>query len=223
MRVGSRVGQLTVEQAMKATLELWAPEYIVAAARRYAEEEALDMTGAELEEALAKAEFPFRPRGVTVAKDFEDWPVEALPHIQIISPSWAVAGGSHDGRTLKYQLQVACLVGAQTSDDTRFLRACYEDAIIGICEQQQSLGGVAGGVDLVGGGPAQFTEVSGKDSRTFQGSIAVVEVTMERAVTRHEGPVAPAPEVEGVPPGQPAEPTLAEEGASVELDPEPLS
>jgi hypothetical protein len=137
-------------------------------------------------------------------------------------------GGDQDGQAFKYELQAACLVGAQTADDTRLLRACYEDAILGIAEQQQSLGGIASGVDIVGGGAAQFTEISGSDERTFQGSLTVLEVTVQRVISRHEGPAEPAPEEEpgpgeeAVPPGPPASPTVSEDGAQATLVPEPL-
>lgn len=222
--VGVAAGQLTVERAMVATLEQWLPSYVVAAARRYAAEGAFGLTVDEMAKLLTGGGLPFAAKGVTVAKSFEDWPVDALPHLQVISPSWAPAGGDQDGKTFKYQIQVACLVGAQTADDTRLLRACYEDAIVGVGEQQKSLGGVAQGVDVVGGGAASFTEISGSDERTFQGSLTVFEVTLQRVIQPHEGPVLPLPDpVEGVPPVWPADPTVDEDGAEATVVPEDLT
>jgi hypothetical protein len=218
--VGVVAGQLTVERAMVATLKKWLPTYVVRAARRYAAEPGSPITVNEMETLLRDYTFPFRPRGVTVAKSFEDWPVDALPHVQVLSPSWTPNGGSQNGRSFKYQIQVACLVGAQDQDDTRLLRACFEDAILGLVTQQPSLGGVAAGVDIVGGGGAQFSEVSGADSRTFQGSITVFEVVLENVVSSYGAPVEVLPDEEGVPPEWPADPIL--EDAEVELEAELL-
>jgi hypothetical protein len=220
--VGVVAGQLTVEQAMVATLEKWLPEYVVAAARRYAAAGTSGIDTAAMAAMLTAYEFPFRPRGVTVAGSFEDWPVNALPHVQVLSPSWTPNGGSQNGRSFKYQIHVACLVGAQDHDDTRLLRACYEDAILGAVTQHPGLGGVAAGVDVVGGGNASFNEVAEADSKTFQGSMTVFEVVLENVLDTQNGPVEPLEEVEGVPPEYPAGPTLDEDGTSVELDPEPL-
>jgi hypothetical protein len=221
--VGVVAGQLTVEQAMVATLQKWLPEYVVSAARRYAIAETFGINTASMEAMLTAYEFPFRPRGVTVAKSFEDWPVNALPHVQVLSPSWTPNGGSQDGRSFKYQIQVACLVGAQDHDDTRLIRACYEDAILGLVTQHPGLGGVAAGVDVVGGGGAQFSEVSEADSKTFQGAITVFEVVLENVLDTKNGPIEPLPEEGGVPPEWPADPTVEEDGAKATLVPEQLS
>jgi hypothetical protein len=218
--VGVTAGQLTVEQAMVATLEKWLPEYVVAAARRYAAADTFGVTTAAMAAMLAAYEFPFKPRGVTVAKSFEDWPVNALPHIQVLSPSWAPHGGSQAGRSFKYQIQVACLVGAQDHDDTRLIRACYEDAILGLVTQHPGLGGVAAGVDIIGGGGAQFSEMSEADSQTFQGAVTVFDVLLENVLDTKNGPVEPLPEEAGVPPEWPADPLL--EDAEVTLVAEPL-
>jgi hypothetical protein len=218
--VGVTTGQLAVERAMVATLKKWLPTYVVAAARRYAAEADSPITPEEMETLLHNYTFPFRPRGVTVAKSFEDWPVDALPHVQVLSPSWTPNGGSQNGQSIKYQIQVADLVGAQEQDDTRLLRACFEDGILGVVTQHPSLGGIAAGVDVVGGGGAQFSEVSGADSQTFQGSITVFEVVLENVVSPYEGPVEVLPDEEGVPPEWPADPIL--EDVEVELEAEPL-
>jgi hypothetical protein len=220
--VGVVAGQLTVEQAMVATLEKWLPEYVVSAARRYAAAGVAGYDTAEMEAQLATYEFPFRPKGITVAKSFEDWPVNALPHVQVLSPSWTPNGGSQNGRSFKYQIQVACLVGAQQHDDTRLIRACYEDAILGLVTQHPGLGGIAAGVDVVGGGGAQFSEVSEADSETFQGAITVFEVTLENVLDTKNGPIEPLEEVAGVPPEWPADPTVEEDGAQATLEPELL-
>ncbi len=228
--IGVAAWQLTVERAMVATLERWLPDYVVGAARRYAAQGAFGWTPEQMErelrgfaELLADPTgphqgFPFKPRGITVAKDFQDWPVNALPHIQVLSPSWAPAGGDQDGMTIKYELQPAALVGAQEADDTRLLRACYEDAILGIADQHPSLVGIAASTDIVGVGPAQFTEIDGKDEKTFQGSIAVLEVTLERVVTRIDAPIEPSSlDGNGVPEGQPTNPEVGEDGAQATL------
>lgn len=220
--VGVTVGQLTVEQAMVATLELWLPDYVVAAARRYAAQGAFKLTSEAMEDLLETYAFPYRPRGVTVAESFEDWPVNALPHVQVLSPSWDPAGGGQNGRSRKYQLQVACLVGAQEEDDTRLLRACYEDAIEGLVEQHASLGGVAAGIDPVGGGAAAFNEVSGADARTFQGSIAVFEVTVNNVIDATAGPSEPS-KGEGVPEAPAPGVIFEADGQEVELVPEPIT
>lgn len=220
--VGVVAGQLTVERAMVATLKKWLPEYVVNAARRYCREPDSPITPEELEAMLSAYKFPFRPRGVTVAKSFEEWPVNALPHVQVLSPSWSPNGGSQKGRSFKYRIHVADLVGAQQKDDTRLIRACYDDAILGLVTQHPGLGGVAAGVDVVGGGGAEFDEVSEADSQTFQGGMTVFEVTLENVLDTTNGPIEPLPEEEGVPPEWPADPTLEEDGAEVELVPERL-
>jgi hypothetical protein len=219
--VGVTAGQLTVEQAMKATLERWLPDYVVAAARRYAAEGIFDLTPEAMEGLLVGGEFPYRPRGVTVTSRFVDWPIDALPHVQVLSPAWSAAGGGQAGRTDKFQLQVACVVGAQTQDDTRLLRACYEDAIKGLVDQHQKLGGVAAGVDRVGGGSEQFDEVSEDDARTFQGSIAVFEVTVENVIDATAGPSQPS-EGAGVPEPPEAGVIFEADGDEVTLVPKPI-
>jgi hypothetical protein len=232
--VGVVAGQLTVEQAMVATLERWLPEYVVAAARRYAAAGTFGINTPAMELLLkgyaelladpsgAHSGLPFKPRGITVAKSFEDWPVHALPHVQVLSPSWTPNGGSQNGRSFKYQIQVACLVGAQQHDDTRLIRACYEDAILGAVTQHSGLGGVAAGVDLVGGGGAQFNEMAEADSETFQGALTVFEVTLENVLDTTAGPSVPIEPVEGVPPQWPANPTLDEDATTATLVPSAL-
>ncbi len=218
---GVQAGQLTVERAMAATLEMWMPGYVVAAARRYAREEGSPISVEEMETLLHDYAFPFRPRGVSVAKSFEDWRTDALPWLQVLSPSWRPNGGSQDGLSFKYEVQVACLVGAQDHDDTRLFRACYEDAVLGLVKQHPSLGGIAAGIDVTGGGGMLFSEVSEADSRTFQGSMTVFEVTLESVLAPLDGPVEVLPDEEGVPPEWPADPLL--EDPEVELLPEALN
>jgi hypothetical protein len=221
--VGVTAGQLTVERAMVATLEQWLPFYVVAAARRYAAEDGSPIASEEMETLLHNYAFPFRPRSMNVAKSFEDWLVDALPHVQVLSPTWSPAPGSQDGLAINCQIQIACLAGAQDRDDTRLIRACYEDAIFGVVKQQQGLGGVATGVTVRGGGGMLFTEVSEGDSRTFQGSIVECDVEVEKVLAPFEGPTEVLPDEEGVPPPWPDDPTLEEDGAEAVVVPEPLA
>jgi hypothetical protein len=219
-QVGVRAGQLTVEQAVVDTLTLWMPTYVVAAARRYAAAELFGYTSASMESMLAAYEFPFRPRGISVASTFEDWDTTALPQIKVLSPSWQKAGGDQTGDHIKYGIQVACIVGAQQRDDTRMIRATYEDAILNL-RQHQRLGGVAAGVDLVGGGAAQLSEVDGKDAETFQGSIAVFEVLLTGVLDPRNGPTEVLEDVDGVPPVNPGDPLL--DTPDVTLEPEAIN
>jgi hypothetical protein len=207
--VGVRAGQLTVERAVVDTLALWMPTYVVAAARRYAAAATFGVTASEMESMLTAYTFPFRARDIAVTSVFEDWNTKALPQIQVLSPSWAKAGGDQTGIHVKYDVQVACVVGAQERDDTRLLRACYEDAILGLA-QHQRLGGVAASVDVVGGGPAQLSEINGEDAETFQGSVAVFEVLVTGVIDPRNGPTEVLDDVEGVPPANPDDPVLDE-------------
>jgi hypothetical protein len=209
--IGVTAGQLTVENAIVNTLEKYLAYYVVAAARRYAAEGVFDLTVEEMEELLAQYTFPFKPRGISVAKSFEDWDTQALPWVQVLSPSWKIAGGSQGGRSIEYEVQIASLVGAQEKDDTRLLRACFEDGILGAIDQHQSLGNIAQGINIVGGGSAAFSEMSGADEQTFQGSIAVFEVLLENVVDPFDGPgngELPAPDENDVPTPWPEDPVF---------------
>jgi hypothetical protein len=219
--VGVTAGQLTVEQAMKTTLEEWLPDYVVAAARRYAALGVFGLTPEAMEQLLESYTFPYRARGFSITTRFADWPIDALPHVQILSPAWTPAGGGQNGRTRKFQLQVACLVEAQSQEDTRLIRACYEDAIAGLVDQHQALGGVATGVDTLGGGGEQLDEISEDDARTFQGSVTVFEVTVENVVDATAGPSEPS-EGDGVPEPPEAGVIFEADGDEVELVPEPI-
>ncbi len=224
--VGVASGQLTVELAMVALLKKWMPTYVVASARRYAAQGAFGLTSEAMEADLAAYRFPFRPKGVSTTTSFEDWETASLPWLQVLSPSWTPAGGDQNGMTIKYDLQVACLVGAQEQDDTRLIRACYEDAVFGVVEEHEGLEGVAVGIDTLGGGSAQFDELSASDAETFQGSIAVFEVIVAGVLQKFGGPASPDPlpvDENGVPPAWPDYPTLAEGGATATLEPEALS
>jgi hypothetical protein len=217
--VGVRAGQLTVERAIVATLELWLPTYVVAAARLHAGEEAFGITPMVMEEMLHDDTFPFKPRGISVAAQFEDWDTNALPQIHVISPSWKKTGGDQTGDHITFDINVACIVGAQEKDDTRLIRACYEDAIIGL-RQHQKLGGVANSVELVGGGPAQLNEIDGADQQTFQGSVAVFEVLVQGVIDPRGGPTEVLEDVEGVPPVNPQDPLA--KTVEVTLEPEAI-
>jgi hypothetical protein len=220
--VGVTAGQLTVERAMVSVLGAFVPEYVVAAARRYAREEAFGIDSTQMEAMLEEYALPYRPRGLSVVTRFSDWPIDALPHIQVISPSWAVAGGSQSGRTIKYEVQVACVVEAQNQDDTRLFRACYEDAILGAVDQHQALGGIAAGIDAVGGGGEQLNEISEQDARTFQGSVAVFQVTVNNVVDATAGPNEPS-EGDGVPEAPEAGPIFEADGDEPTLVPEAIT
>lgn len=213
--IGLKSGQLTVEQAVVETLTTWMPTHVTLAARRYAAAGVFGLDTPSMEAMLAAYEFPFRPRGITVAKNFEDWPIDALPHLQVLSPQWERAGGDQTGDHFRYQVHVACIVGAQDHDDTRLLRACYEDAILGVMRQHQSLGGLAAGIDVISGGPTLLDEISEKDSRTFSGSLAIFEVLVMGVLDPFGGPAAPDPlpdDGDGVPPTPyPPAPTLDDE------------
>lgn len=206
-------GQLACELAVKALLETWLPTYVVRQARRYAAAGALGWTTPTLEEALAAYVLPFRPRGISVVSTFADWPVDALPHVQVMSPAWSRAGGDQDGEHISYQIFIACIVGAQDRDDTRFLRACYEDAVLELMRHKQKVGGFAAGVNLIGGGPQQWDVGEEEDARTFQGSAAAFEVLAQGVVDPRDGPALPDPPADDdnqVPPAWPDDPTVGE-------------
>jgi hypothetical protein len=186
-------GQLACELAVKALLEAWLPTYVARQARRYNTAGAYTPTGASLDADLATYALPFRPRGISVVSSFEDWPVDALPHVQIMSPGWERRGGDQAGDTIAYQVNIACIVGAAQRDDTRFLRACYEDAILELMRHKQTVGGFAAGVNVLGGGAAQWDPGDEQDARTFQGSAAAFEVLVQAAVDPRGGPALPDP------------------------------
>lgn len=219
---GAQAGQYTVELHVVALLQKWLPTEIVRAARRYAAMPGTPITSLELEAMMTSGEFPFAPRGITVTTSFDDWPIDALPHVQVIAPSWTPQGTDQVGIAESYEVQVCNLVGAQGHADTRFIRACYEDAIPIVLMQHQGIEGLpgAGGVQLVGGGSAEFAGDE-KDSRTFQGSLAMFEVLVHGVLDPRGGPAAPGPlpvvTPGDVPPPDSPYPTVLVDGATVEL------
>lgn len=206
-------GQLACELAVKTLLDVWLPTYVVRQARRYDQLGAYQPTGDSLEADLAAYELPFRPRGITVVASFEDWPIDALPHVQIMSPAWERRGADQTGEHIAYQVNIACIVGAAERADTRFMRACYEDAILELMRHKQSVGGFAGGVNLLGGGAASWDPGDEQDSRTFQGSAAAFEVVKMGVIDPQAGPASPDPppdDGDDVPPEWPDNPTVGQ-------------
>lgn len=203
-------GPLTTELRVQAILSKWLPHYVVRQARRYAAEGAFGLTPQAMEDMLTGYVFPFRPRGIVATSTFQEWPVDALPHVQVMSPSWQKVGGDERGDHISYEIRVADVVGAQEAEDTRLLRACYEDAIPELLRQHQSLEGYAAGIDVIGGGPAELSEIDGEDARTFQGSVTVCQVLVHGVIDPKAGPglLDPLPDEDGVPPVQPAAPTV---------------
>lgn len=201
--IGVTAGQLDTEQAVVKVLAKWMPSYVVAAAKRFATAGYFGLDAGQMDTLLADYKLPFRPRGISVAKSFEDWPIDALPHLQVLSPQWDKVGGDQEGDHFKYQVHVACIVGAQDHDDTRLIRACYEDAIVGVLRQHQSLEGFAAGIDVISGGPTLLSEIDEKDSRMFSGSLAIFEVLVMGVLDPRNGPAEPDPlpdDGDGVPP-----------------------
>jgi hypothetical protein len=90
------------------------------------------------------------PRGYIVASTFSKWPEDQVPVVVVISPGWAARprrGG--DGRALVPWTLAAGIVTSAKPDRTRENAQLYVAAIRTLLAQQQSLGGLADGVDCI--------------------------------------------------------------------------
>lgn len=217
---GARAGQYTVELYTVATLKKWLPSEIVRAARRYAAMPGAIVNSATLETMLTTGVFPFTP-GVSVMADFDDWPVDRLPHVQVLAPTWTPVDTDERGIAMLYSVQVACMVGASDQAHTRFIRAAFEDAIPVVMKQHQGLEGLpgAGGTEMLGGSAVEITDT--KDARTLQAFTGSFEVLVHGVLNPRGGPSSPNPlpvvQPGDVPPPDADLPTVLVDGATVEF------
>lgn len=175
---GPIVGSYDVEQAALAVLEEWLPTYLA----RVAEERGVD-----------PSEIP-RPRSVFQTKEFEGWPEDRLPCVQVVSPGQAQPPqGDEGGMRAWWQMNIFCVVKGRDRAATRMLRSIYEDAIPWCLMQHQGLGGIAAGLKWLGAGAGDVTIVDQRDERTLQGAVNVFTVEVERILDPIAGPAAPDP------------------------------
>jgi hypothetical protein len=194
-------GQYEVAQAVGATLWQWLPTHTVAWAR----------TRGVSEADLTSGKFPFRATELTIVSAYSQWAMDAgLPHVQVMSGSWQAAPGDETGKAGVYEIHVAVLVAAQDHSAALLRRACFEDGIRDTLAKHADIGGLASGVTILGGGPAQLSDVNPEDARTLQGSVVVAEFMVPHIYDPFSGPAAstPLPDVAGVPPVPPTDPVF---------------
>jgi hypothetical protein len=129
---GPIVTGATVERAALTTLRTHAHRYIAETCRQEGRDPLPD------------------PRGYIVASTFDKWPEDQVPVVVVISPGWAArprrAGG---GRVLVPWTLAAGIVTTAKPERTRENAQLYVAAIRTLLAQQQSLGGLAEGVDCI--------------------------------------------------------------------------
>jgi hypothetical protein len=129
---GPIVTGATVERAALRTLRDFAPQYIRETCRQAGRDPLPD------------------PRGYIVASTFDKWPEDQVPVVVAISPGWAARPRrAGNGRALASWSLAAGIIVSATPDRTRENAQLYVAAIRTLLTQQQSLGGLAAGVDCI--------------------------------------------------------------------------
>jgi hypothetical protein len=130
---GPIVTGATVERAAVLTLRKWAPRYIRETCRQAGRDALPD------------------PRGYIVASTFDKWPEDQLPVVVAISPGWAGRPRrAGNGRALvPWSLAAGIVTSARDMERTRENAQLYVAALRTALAQNQSLGGLAAGVDCI--------------------------------------------------------------------------
>jgi hypothetical protein len=90
------------------------------------------------------------PRGYIVASTFAKWPEDQLPVVVVISPGWAARPRrAGNGRVMVPWTLAAGVIVSATPDRTRENGQLYLAALRTLLAQEQSLGGLAAGVDCI--------------------------------------------------------------------------
>lgn len=174
---GPIIGSYDVEQAVLAVLEEWLPTYLAEVAR---------VRG--IDQSIVP-----RPRSMIQAKEFEGWPEDRLPCVQVVSPGLAERPErSPEGYAAWWQINVFCVVHGRDKPATRRLRGIYEDAITACLMQRPGLGGLATGMQWLGGG-AGDVPIDERDTRTLAGAVTVMAVQVDSVLDPTLGPAQPDP------------------------------
>jgi hypothetical protein len=198
---GSIIVATEVEDALKATIEEWAPTYL-----RF------------LERHLGK-EPMWLPnfRSYVVTSDFDHWPEEQLPAILIISPeiNKPAPDGNKDYRA-DFPINVGVFAAGNDRSSSEKLVKYYGAALRALLLQKGNLGGIA--TATVWDGEKFDVHVPEAGKRTV--GTAEIELTTEvrQVVRRLGGPSEPLPPPEAEPSPWP----LVEHVTPVKLDPEDL-
>jgi hypothetical protein len=163
-----------VELAALATLKRWA--------RRYIDE-------VERQRGRTPGTLP-EPRGYILASTFSKWPENQLPVCAVISPGWTGRPRRDGlGRALTtWSLAVGVLSHAIDQERTRTNGLDYIAAFRVLLAQQQSLGGLAQGIDCI---DESYTVIPYSQSRSLFAAQAIFAVTVEDSFSYGRGPGGP--------------------------------
>jgi hypothetical protein len=174
------------------------------------EHAALDLLRARLPELVAEVERQRgqtpgerqTPRGYIVASQFAKWPEDQLPVVVVISPGLVDRPRrAGDGRArARWALSAGVINSAATIDRTRENTLDYVAAIRTLIAQEQSLGGLAVGVDWID--EDYIPPFPYGQTRSLFGAQAIFTVTVDDVVSYGAGPGGP-----WGPPPAPATPT----------------
>jgi hypothetical protein len=185
-----------VENAVRDTLKLWAPEYLAWVKRE---------TGRQLP----------TPRSWITSPDFDRWPEETPPSVLIMSSGTAdkpIVEGDGTVRA-KYDLGVAIVTQAKTEGAAAELAKLYTAVFVRILTQHRSLGGFANAVDYDGDDWDRMPDRKRKRQLAVGSAEFVVEVS--DVLNVRLGPSVPR---EDPVPVQPDDPTIVQ--AKVVVQPE---
>jgi hypothetical protein len=189
-----------VEEAALATLRQWAPRYI---------EEVCRQRGYDPDDYLAE------PRGYIVASDFSKWPEDQLPVALVISPGWSgrPRRDGHGRVLATWNLAAGVISSAYDLEHTRRAGLDYVAAFRTLIAQQESLGGLAEGVDFI---DESYDVLPFNQTRSLFAAQALLSVTVADTFSYGHGPGGPW----GPPPDPPTpiDPTLWPEAERHRID-----
>jgi hypothetical protein len=202
---GSLILTPSVEDAAQGTLELWMPTYL-----RWLERLLGRPTGWLKE-----------PRSYAVSSDFNHWPEDQLPAIQIMCPGLLerpIRDGTREYRAT-YDLCIGVYCSAGSRRDTQRLAKYYAGALRAILVQKGSLGNFAiGTVWLDENYDVRVSDKSQRTTATAELKFAVEVYGVVKALT---GPLVVPSEPAEVPPNSPT--VTDKTGRRISIVPEFLS